>query len=134
MLEYNRVIIFDGACNLCNASVNYVIKHDPERLFSFAPLQSETGQMLIERHHGPQFGQDTFLLIRHGNSLVRSEAVLEILRDLPGHRIRFALLKITPRPIRDFFYRLIAGNRHRLFGRRMECMVPDEEVISRFLQ
>jgi len=47
----NPVVLFDGVCNLCSSSVQFIIKHDPKKQFRFASLQSEFGQKVL-KHFG----------------------------------------------------------------------------------
>lgn len=128
------IVIFDGVCNFCNGTVNFIIRRDPNGLFSFTPMQSESGRRLIEEHHAPMVGGDTFLLIKNGQCFDRTDAALEICRDLTGLWFLFRVFKIFPRSFRDYFYRLFARNRYTLFGRRQECMIPSPEVRDRFIE
>jgi predicted DCC family thiol-disulfide oxidoreductase YuxK len=103
-------------------------------MFSFTPMQSESGKRLIEKHDTPMVGVDTFLLIKNGQCYERTDAAIEIARDLTGLWPMLRVFKILPRSFRDFFYRLIARNRYKLFGRRDDCMVPSPELRDRFLE
>lgn len=133
-MYYNcNIVIFDGVCNLCNAAVNFVIKRDPTGVFRFAPMQSDIAQELIAMHRGAEFDFTTILLIKNGTCHERSDAVLEIARELERCRFLFRILKLTPKPIRDFFYDAIAKCRYRLFGKRDKCIVPTQNVRNRFI-
>lgn len=127
------VVLFDGVCNFCNASINFVIERDKVGYFKFAPLQSETGQDLVARHQIDTFANDSVILIEEGKVSTHSDAALNIARRLDGIWSWFYALKAVPRFIRDPAYRLIAKNRYRLFGRRDSCMLPTAEVRARFL-
>lgn len=133
-MDDRYIVIFDGVCNFCNGAVNFIIRRDPNALFSFTPMQSESGKWLIDEHHAPMVGVDTFLLIKNGQCFDRTDAALEICRDLTGFWFLFRIFKILPRSFRDFFYRLFARNRYKLFGRREECMIPSPEVRDRFIE
>lgn len=100
----------------------------------FAPMQSEAAKELIEKYQIKNVGFDTVLLIKKEQCYIRTDAALEIVKDLSGYWYLFNLTKIIPRVLRDIFYRLFARNRYNLFGKRNTCMVPSEEVKSRFLQ
>lgn len=130
----SRTVIFDGVCNLCNTAVHFVIKRDPEGLFRFVPMQSDVAQKLIKERCGTEFDFDTMVLIKDGISYERSDAVLEITRELERCRFLFRVLKLTPKPIRDFFYTITAKSRYRLFGRQDQCMVPAQDMRDRFLE
>lgn len=132
-MDNRHLVIFDGVCNFCNGSVNFIIKHDSQRIFSFTPMQSELAQQLINKYGITKVGVDTFLLIKNNQCYVRTNAALEITKDLDGYWKWMRLFRIVPRPIRDFFYRLFARNRYALFGRTDACIVPSDEIKDRFL-
>ena len=89
---------------------------------------------LIEENDASMMGEDTFLLVKNGQCYERTDAALEITKDLTGFWYVFRVLKILPKPFRDFFYRLFARNRYALFGRRDSCMLPTENIRERFLE
>ncbi|PWQ95379.1 thiol-disulfide oxidoreductase DCC family protein [Leucothrix pacifica] len=133
MNNNKSTIIFDGICNFCNSSVNFIIARDPEGKFSFAPMQGETAQALMKQHGIDNPNLDTFLLIKDGKLYQRTDAALEITKDLTGFWKLFRVFVIVPAPIRDVFYRVFAKYRYRLFGKKDVCMVPTPEVRERFL-
>ena len=137
------VVLFDGMCNFCDASVNFIIERDTAGYFKFAPLQSEVGRELASKH-GLKFeaeksrasehaSLDSVILIEDGNAYTHSTGALRIARHLDGLWSWAYPLIIVPRPIRDFFYRLFARYRYRMFGRKDECAVPTPEIRERFL-
>ncbi len=127
------IIIFDGVCNLCNGAVTFIINRDPGKLFRFAPMQSELAARLVVEFPVPEIGGDTLVLIKDDASYVRSDAALEIARDLTGWWSLLRILRIIPRVIRDALYCLLARNRYRLFGRRQHCVVPTSDISDRFI-
>ena len=127
------IIIFDGVCNLCNQAVNFIIRRDDNAIFLFTPMQSQYAQNLLKQHHLDNFDGDSVLLIKAGACYLRTNAALEIAKDLDGLWFMFNILKIIPSAVRDFFYNLLAHNRYRLFGQRNHCMVPTDEVRKRFI-
>ena len=129
-----HIVIFDGVCNFCNSAVIFIIRRDPKALFAFTPMQSESGKRLTEKYNAPIAGVDTILLIKNGQCYERTDAALEIARDLTGLWFMFRILKVLPRSFRDYFYKLFARNRYKLFGRREECMIPSTEVRDRFIE
>lgn len=129
----DRIILFDGICNLCNRTVAFVIRRDPEALFRFAALQSPTGQGILERFSLPRASLDTIVLVDGASVYTRSAAALEISRRLRGPWRLFYVLRWIPRPIRDFLYDQVANRRYRFWGRRESCMVPTADVRDRFL-
>jgi predicted DCC family thiol-disulfide oxidoreductase YuxK len=108
-------ILYDGDCNLCNSQVRFIRKRDRENMFRFVPLQSEEGRSMLRSAGLPEDELDTVVYVKDGKDLTRSSAVLGILRDLGGGWRLLGVLGIIPSGIRDFFYRLVARNRHRLF-------------------
>jgi predicted DCC family thiol-disulfide oxidoreductase YuxK len=127
------LLLFDGECNVCNASVQFVIRRDPGALFRFASLQSALGQRLCTLHHIPAGRADTLVLIDDAGAHVRSTAVLRVARAL-GFPWKLAYVFIVVPPwLRDLAYRAFASMRYRLFGRRTTCMVPTAEQRRRFL-
>lgn len=127
------VVLFDGVCNLCSRSVQYIIRHDPKGRFRFASLQSEIGRELQERHGFDPNAVNTIVLIEHGKAYAKSDAALRIARCLSGPMRLWWLARFVPRPIRDLVYDWMGRNRYRWFGRREECMVPGQGVRERFL-
>ena len=132
-MDNRHIVIFDGVCNFCNGAVNFIIKRDPAGRFVFTPMQSPIGQGLVEKYGTDMVGLDTFLLVKDGHCYERTDAALEITKDLAGFWYLLRVMKILPRPFRDYFYRLFARNRYALFGKRDTCIVPIESVRDRFL-
>ena len=128
-----HIVIFDGVCNFCNGSVNFIIKRDPGAVFAFTPRQHQCGQALIQKYKVPELAADAILLIKHGRYYQRTDAVLEIAKDISGLWFLLLVFKIVPRPLRDYFYNLFARNRYQLFGKRASCMIPAADVRSRFI-
>ena len=126
------IILFDGVCNFCNATINFVIEHDPNRRFRFASLQSEFGQNILHQYHYSTHDFDTVLLIKNGEMYQKAKAVLEIARYLKGYSWLY-VFRFVPTPIANFFYGIIAKNRYILFGRRDTCRVPSPEERALFL-
>jgi len=133
-MDNRQLIVFDGVCNFCNGAINFIIERDPNKVFVFTPMQSDIAQKYIEEFQATKVGFDTFLLIKNGNCYYRTDAALEIAKDLAGPWYLFRIFKVLPRGLRDFFYRAFARNRYALFGRKDVCMVPTEDVKGRFLE
>jgi predicted DCC family thiol-disulfide oxidoreductase YuxK len=109
--------LFDGVCALCNASVNFIIDHDPARRFQFEPLQSARGRSLLVQHHLDPTRIHSLVLIESGHAYVKSTAALRIARNLGWPLALLAWLVVVPAPVRDAVYDWIAVNRYRWFGR-----------------
>ena len=126
------IVLFDGVCNFCSDSVNFIIRRDPENRFMFAPLQSDAGKELIVKY-GVDETADSIVLIEEGQAFMRSTAALRIAKRIGGIWALAYVLMIVPRPIRDYFYDLFARYRYRMFGQKDECMLPTPEIRARFL-
>lgn len=128
-----RIVVFDGVCNLCNGSVNFIIAHDRECRYLFASRQGAVGRKILSDLGIDPDNPHTFVLVKDGRYLFKTDAALEIARDFHGAWRALRILRFVPRPVRDGFYRWVARNRYRLFGRRDQCMVPTFELRTRFL-
>ncbi|CAN5640773.1 thiol-disulfide oxidoreductase DCC family protein [soil metagenome] len=127
------IVLFDGVCNFCTSSVNFVIERDTAGYFKFAPLQSDIGAELIEKHGINSAETDSVILVEDDKAYTHSTGALRIARQLDGIWSWNYAFIIVPRPIRDFFYRLFAKYRYRLFGKQDACMMPTPEIRARFL-
>jgi len=132
-MNHSHIIIFDGECNLCHGAVNFIINRDSDGRFAFSPLQSQFSQEYIRLHGLETLMFDSLFLIKDDSRYIRSDAVIEIAKELPGYWKWLRFLKLIPRPIRDYFYLLTARNRYRLFGRRATCMLPSPALSDRFI-
>lgn len=133
MIPMDRIILFDGLCNLCSRTVRFIIRHDKLEIFKFASLQSESGKALLKSHNLQSNKIDTIVFIRGNGYYLKSTAVLYILKDLGGAwRLLYGFI-VIPKVIRDFFYDMIAKSRYKLFGKRDSCIMPDERIRDRFL-
>ncbi len=129
----NPIILFDGYCNLCDHSVQFVIRNDPQKQFKFAALQSEIGQQLLKKGGLLGLGKNTFILIESEQYYTHSTAALRVLRLLGGYWPYLYSLRIIPPFLRDAVYRFVARYRYRFWGKKDECMMPTKELQDRFL-
>ena len=138
-------MLFDGVCNFCDASVNFIIEHDKAGYFKFAPLQSDEGKRLATEYGFESAAVpkgdgasdlipiDSVILVEDRRGYTHSTAALKILRRLGAPWSWAYAFVIVPRAIRDWAYRLFARYRYRIFGRKDQCMLPSPEVRARFL-
>ncbi len=127
------VLLFDGVCNLCNGVVQFIIPRDPEGRIRFAPLQSSAGKALLSGQGLPTGNLDSVVLVEGDVVYRKSEAVLRV-AELLGWPYRAAAVgRVVPLSIRDALYDIVAANRYDVFGRKDQCMRPDEDVSDRFL-
>ncbi|MBC7607379.1 MAG: DUF393 domain-containing protein [Burkholderiales bacterium] len=132
--QNKKIILFDGVCNLCDASIQFVIKNDTKDRFRFVALQSDLGQQII-KHIG--------LDIKHIDSVVlydpgiayyyKSNAAIEIARNLGGFFHLGTLFRIIPTALRNILYDYIAKNRYHWYGKKQSCLIPTVELKDKFL-
>lgn len=127
------VLLFDGVCNLCNSSVQFILARDPKAKFRFASLQSDEGQALLQEFEDRPSDLSSVVLIEDGQLYARSDAALRVARQLSGGWPLLYAFIVLPRALRDAVYNWIARNRYRWFGKRDSCMIPSPELRSRFL-
>jgi predicted DCC family thiol-disulfide oxidoreductase YuxK len=128
-----KIILFDGICNFCNTSVQFIIKRDPQAQFRFASLQSEVGKKLLTKHRIPQ-DMNSFIFIDGEKCYTKSSAALTVCKYLKGFWKLFYVFILVPRPLRDRFYDFIARNRYQWFGKKESCMIPTPDIRNRFLE
>lgn len=127
------VVLFDGVCNLCNSSVNWIIDHDKKNEFRFASLQSEYGQRMVQQYNISGNYMDTVVLIKNDRAYLRSAAVLQVLKGIGGVYSLALVFNIFPAFIRDGVYNFIAKNRYRWFGKQESCRIPSPELKAKFI-
>lgn len=127
------IVLYDGVCGLCNASVQLILRNDKRGRFRFAALQSDAGKALLREHGMPEDALDTVVLIEDGRAYRRSRAALRIARRMDAPWPVLWPLVVVPRPVADFFYDLVAKHRYRIWGKTDACMLPPPEVRARFL-
>ncbi|MGG0717802.1 thiol-disulfide oxidoreductase DCC family protein [Robertmurraya massiliosenegalensis] len=127
-----RTILFDGECNFCDQSVQFIIKRDPDGVFKFASLQSDIGKKLLNNYNASS-EIDSFVLIEGEQCYFKSSAALRVCKNLKGAWKLLYFLLVIPKPLRDFFYGMIAKNRYKWFGKKDSCMLPSPEERKRFL-
>ncbi len=127
------LVLFVGVCHVCNGTVSFVLKRDPEGRFVFAPLQSELARGVL-RHFGlPEDRLETLVLVEGDECVLRSTAVLRIARRLRAPWSLLYALVVVPRALRDWGYGIFAARRYRWFGKRDACAVPAPQHRDRFL-
>ncbi|MBO3117785.1 DUF393 domain-containing protein [Winogradskyella sp. DF17] len=130
-----ELIVFDGVCNLCNSSVLFVIKHDNENHFLFAPLQSKVGNSIIETFNIDTDKTDSILLYSPANHTlkIKSSAALNIAKKLGFPTNLATIFLIVPNFIRNWVYDIVAKHRYNWFGKKEACMIPTPELQAKFI-
>ena len=136
----NQLIVFyDGVCGLCNRLVQFLLKHDANDRLRFASLQSDFAVKVLSRHGIDPRDLDTVHIVENYEQpneqmLNRSDAILRAGRELGGiWAVAATIGRIVPRPVRDLFYRFVANNRYRVFGKYETCMLPEPRHRAKFL-
>ncbi len=132
-IPQSPIVLFDGVCNLCNASVQFILERDAKERFRFASLQSEAGQQLLQQFHLPTNDFDTFLLVEGDTYYTRSTAALRVARNLHGAWKYMYVFIAVPKFLRDAVYGFVARNRYQWFGKQETCWMPTPELKARFL-
>jgi len=132
------IVLYDGVCGLCNQFVQFLLKRDHRDRFRFASLQSEVAAQLLRRHGTDAADLDTvYVVVDYGKPserlLSRSDAIIHLLQRLGGIWTVFAAGKILPKSFRDSFYKFVATNRYRVFGKYDVCLMPEERFKHKFL-
>jgi predicted DCC family thiol-disulfide oxidoreductase YuxK len=129
-----KIILFDGVCNLCDASVQYVIKHDKKDVFRFVQLQSELGKKIATHIGVDTTKMDTFIVYDPGVAYyIKSEAAFKVAATLGGLISLIGIFSVLPVSSTNFAYNFIANNRYKWYGKKESCMLPTPEISAKFL-
>ncbi|KQB40661.1 putative thiol-disulfide oxidoreductase DCC [Flavobacterium daejeonense] len=129
-----KIILFDGICNLCNSSVQFIIERDKKDVFRFVALQSELGQEICNYVGIDQKTTDSIILYEPGTAYyLKSEAALKIVAEFHSVYTLLGIFKIFPIGIRDSIYDYVAKNRYKWYGKKEQCMIPTLELKAKFL-
>tara|TARA_B100000579_G_scaffold88432_1_gene69552 strand:+ start:2987 stop:3400 length:414 start_codon:yes stop_codon:yes gene_type:complete len=130
---HGHIILFDGICNLCIWSIRFIIRRDVNNVFKFVSLQSQLGKDLLDKHQIDWKKNDSIIIVSEHNVRFKSSAVLYILSKLNTYWRWLVIFYIIPYPLRDMLYILVAKTRYLFFGKRDKCMLPDDNIKSKFL-
>lgn len=131
--DTRAILLFDGVCQLCERSVQFVLCRDPKGRVHFAALQSEVGQALLAQHQLAKSDFKSLVLLDNGRAYLGSTAALRLLCLLPFPWPLFGVFLWLPRFLRDPIYYWISKNRYRWFGQKESCMLPKPDWQDRFL-
>ncbi len=128
-----RLVLFDGVCNLCNRNMLFLIRNDPQQQLKFCSVQSPAGQIILAWLGLPQGTHESILFLEGERLYEKSDAVLHIASYLPW-RLRWLYVgKIFPRFLRDNLYLWVARNRYKFMGRNHVCAMPSPDILNRFI-
>jgi len=129
-----KIILFDGVCNLCDSTVQFIIKHDKEDLFRFVALQSDLGQEIINHIGLDTSKTDSIILYEPGTAYYyKAEAALKIAKELGGVYSLLSIFTVLPNYLNNKVYDYVARNRYKWYGKKEECMIPTPEMKAKFL-
>jgi len=128
-----KIILFDGVCNLCNSSIQFVINHDKKNQFIFGSFQGKEGQKYLQQYNLPSGNFNSFMLIEDEKLYTESTAALRVCRHLGGGWGLLYVFVIVPKFIRDGIYGIVARNRYNWFGKKEVCWLPTAGLKDKFL-
>ncbi len=132
-LQHKTILLFDGYCNFCSNTVQFILKHEKNQDLFFASLQSEAGIELLKKYNIDPATTDSLVFIENDTASVRSSAALKVAKRLKGLYPALYAFMIVPAFLRNVVYDFIARNRYKWFGKSDSCMLPDPSVKKRFL-
>jgi len=127
------LILFDGYCNLCSSSVQFIINRDKKKQYFFASLQSEIGAKILEHFKINSTNLESVILFKKNKVYIESNAALQIAKTLSGLWPIMYIFIIIPSFLRNIVYRFVSKNRYKWFGKKKSCWMPNKEILSRFL-
>jgi len=131
--ENKKIVLFDGVCNLCSNSVQFILKRDKKNQFLFGSLQGKTGQDYLKKFNLTANTFNSFMLVEDDTLYARSAAALRMLKHLGGGWSLLYAFIIVPQFIRDAIYNLVAKNRYKWFGKKDACWIPTPALKAKFL-
>ena len=131
-ISNQRVVFFDGICNLCQRSIKYLIKYDKKQSLKFASLQGEYANKML--HPTDHKNLESILYFDSKELYTKSTAILKICNVLGGWHKILLVGYLLPKFIRNMVYDVIAQNRYKWFGRQEHCMVPTNDLKNRFIE
>ncbi|USP55783.1 hypothetical protein J2N67_006032 (plasmid) [Bacillus thuringiensis] len=127
-----NIILFDGECNFCNQSIQFIIRRDTFGNFQYASLKGDVGRKLLERYN-IDVNIESMVLIKNREYYIKSDAILNICKELDYPWKLAVFLLLIPKTIRNFVYDKFSKNRYKLFGKQNTCQLPPPEIRKRFL-
>lgn len=133
LIKRQDFIVFDGECVLCTGFFRFMLKRDRAQRFMFVTAQSELGRNLYSNLKLPTQDFETNLVVLNGQVYQRLDAFAAAMQALPGVWPAMSLCRYLPGVVKDPIYHVLARNRYAVFGRADTCLVPDKDLMSRFL-
>jgi predicted DCC family thiol-disulfide oxidoreductase YuxK len=127
-----RLVLYDGVCGFCDRVVQWLLAHDREARFTFAPLQGPTAAAARAAHPEIPLSIDTVVFVDEGRAWLRSAAFVRLSRYLPAPWRALRFLGVVPAALLDVGYAIIARVRYRIFGKLDTCRIPTPAERARF--
>jgi len=131
--QQHGIVLYDGTCLFCHASMRFIADRDPAGYFRFGALQDPRAQEILQRHGFTHLAASSVVLIEGDRAYLRSTAGLRIARRLSFPWSTATIFLIVPRPIRDAVYDAVAAVRARLAGTTDSCEIPSEAIRQRLI-
>jgi len=129
-----KIILFDGVCNLCDSTVQFLIKRDKKDIFRFVAIQSDLGQEIIQHIGIDTSKTDSIILYIPGEAYYyKAEAALKIGKELGGVYSLLSIFTLLPKILSNGVYDFIARNRYKWYGKKDACMIPTPSMKAKFL-
>ena len=129
-----KIILFDGVCNLCDNTVQKIIKNDKNDIFRFIPIQSELGEKIIKYIGIDTSKTDSIILYEPGHPYYyKAEAAIKIAKNLGGIFSVLGIFSIFPKWLSNRVYDYVARNRYKWYGKKDACMIPTLKLKAKFL-
>ena len=137
--EAKAIVLYDGVCGLCNRAVQFLLKRDRLDRLQFASLQSDLAAKVLNRHGMNPKGLDTvYAVLNYGEPnetlLAKGDAFLFFAGVIDGVWSVASVVKVVPRPVRNWLYDFVARHRYQVFGKSESCMLPDPKQRHKFLE
>ncbi|ESU18756.1 hypothetical protein FCR2A7T_21590 [Flavobacterium cauense R2A-7] len=133
--ENKKIILFDGVCNLCDATVQELIRKDKNDVFRFAALQSQTGKEIVNYIGIDTSKTDSIILYEPGKAYhIKAEAAIEIAKNIGGIYFLLGVFSVFPNWMKNSVYDFVARNRYKWYGKKESCMMPTPELKAKFLE
>jgi len=132
--QHASILLFDGVCNLCNRSVQFVLKHEKQNKILFASQQSKIGQQLLAKFGMSANNINSFVFIENNQIYLQATAAFKVAKHLSFPFSLLQYLAIIPSSISNGVYQIIAKNRYKWFGKKEQCWIPNQQLQHRFLE
>ena len=133
-IKNTDIVFFDGKCNLCSNSINFILNNEIDSSLFFSSLQSKFAKRFLKSYGIKNKNHSSIIFFTKKKIYTKSNAIFKILKFLKFYLRILLIFKIFPRFLTNYFYDLISKNRYNWFGKKSICYVPRKDISSRFLE